>query len=73
MSCDVLFRFFKAGSEWWENSTPSGLVVVTQPKKVTGPHYDPVAFVDAFEILPLVGNLWLDYVNQGGLREELGR
>ena len=25
------------------------------------------------EILPLVGNLWLDYVNQGGLREELGR
>jgi hypothetical protein len=48
VSCEVLFKFFKATSEWWENSTPSGLIVVTQPKKVTGPHYDPVAFVDAF-------------------------
>jgi hypothetical protein len=53
------FSDFKAGSDCWENSTPSGLVVVTQPKKVTGPHYDPVAFVNDFEILPFVGYLWL--------------
>ena len=43
----------------WENSTPSGLVVVRKPKEVTGPHYDHVAFVKVFEILPLFGFLWL--------------
>jgi hypothetical protein len=36
-------RFFKTGSEWWENSTPPGLVVGTQPKKVPVPRSDPEA------------------------------
>jgi hypothetical protein len=34
-------------------------VLVVERRKVTGPHYDPEAFVNAFEIPPIVGYLWL--------------
>ena len=49
----LLFQIFSAGREWWENSTPSGLVEVKQPKKVAGPHYYAAMPVSIIEILSL--------------------
>jgi hypothetical protein len=49
----IISEFFSAGSEWWENSTPSGLVEVKQPKKMTGLHYYAAMPVSIIEILSL--------------------
>ena len=46
------FKFFTTGIEWYGDSTPSGQVEFTQPKKVSGPQ----SYAEA-----LVSVIWISY------------